>query len=581
MRWYAMGLIALSLAACGSQYKAKRPVLDNWERVSGFGDAEVSRARYSGPPVVAAPVPPIMAFGAQFDLGLHVRSKGASFADHRIGRIDGPDGPLWVALEARASDGEQVLLAGVPDIDTLMPELPLERISTALVVDDRSTAEQVEVTVEYENADGRPVRLVVESDTPWKRARKRSAPTTGISEATLLALVDVTAQQSAFKADLDIGGRDTRLRKAGLVPHQYVGTQAIGGLTAGSFHVKQGREFSFDSTMAAMTVHAKDAPPPEPAPVVEPEEEPDPLQVALAGHREVLQGCYSARAEANPALAGQVLLSFNVTDGTGTDFTVISNTTEDEDLAGCLTERLGEWSFPEGVQGDLGFPFTFVAGKGLLLGGERRAEGSDRTLVRDRPDTEADEALPEGDSVASLDEELPDDALLDDPLEDEGRLKRPAWGPTLAHFSTMHTMPSGNTVEMPWEVSRKGQRVFAMQHSEHRTLTYEYLVRHDALELVRIAVTQFGNAVPATEVTFSPALPDLRRPFDGRQRSRFVVDVNGQQGYAVGTAEAWWTESGTKLEVVPEAPDWAAGRKMVSTMTFGEGEAAVRVQRTE
>lgn len=99
-------------------------------------------------------------------------------------------------------------------------------------------------------------------------------------------------------------------------------------------------------------------------------------------------------------------------------------------------------------------------------------------------------------------------------------------------------------------------------------------------ELDRAEVHQVGVDGPVMAVTFRPALPDLRRPFQGTAESRFVVDVAGQPGHGVGRVRATSGEAVT-VEMIPDEPRWFADRPMRSTVTFAEGGYRVRTVRAE
>ena len=589
MRWSALGLIALTLAGCGSKLKPEGPAIDNWERVRGWSENAPSKARYGGPPLVASPVVPVLAYGAHFDIGLVTRPKSDRWDQIEVGRLATPSGPQWLAIETR-DNNEQILHAKVGQLDALMPELPLQRRSTAIEVQDQSSADTVKFDIQYKNADGDPVAIQVESSPPQAVEAERNVPVPGHSADTLLALVDAGAQENAFSVTMKIGGETQNMEKeGGMVPYQYVASRTHGGLAIGSFTLVPTQVFSFDSTLSEVVVRK----PGDLKRVVQQPAKADPLTAALARQREDFQGCYSASAKKNAGVAGQVLLAFTVDGGKASDLKVVNNSTADQALADCLTQKLAEFSFPADISGPTAYPFLFVAKEGLQL----PVAGSDAPVAPAAP-----APVPEPE-----DEELPDDFAIDAPapapaapaeepavadgeaLDDEsletldsGATRVvPEWAKKIATFRTEHSMPSGNTVDLEWDVSRRGDRVFAVQRTDVRELTYEYLIRHDSLELLRVAVTQYGRATPNTEISFSPALPDLRRPFSGRQQSRFVIDVGGQGNYAVGTAEAWWTDTGVKLKLVPEGPEWAVGRTMTTTIQYGTDKAKVVITRAE
>lgn len=102
-------------------------------------------------------------------------------------------------------------------------------------------------------------------------------------------------------------------------------------------------------------------------------------------------------------------------------------------------------------------------------------------------------------------------------------------------------------------------------------------------ELARAQAWQVGvDAYPVVDVVFSPALPDLRRPFAGTVASRFAVDVAGQAGHGVGEVRARWTGPDTvEVDVVPTAPRWFADRPMRTTIRYDGDAVRTRVERVD
>lgn len=592
MRWSALGLIALTLSGCGSKLKPEGPVIDNWERVRGWAENAPSKARYGGAPLVASPVVPVIAYGAHFDIGLVARPKGDQWDQIEVGRMATPSGPLWLALETQGGSLEQVLLSDQREMDALMPELPLERRRTKFDVEDSSDSDTVQFAIKYQNSKNQPVELQVESAPPTDVQAERNVPIPGHSANSLVALVDAGSHENAFSVTMKIGGQAQNIDKdGGMVPYQYVATRTHGGLAIGSFSLIPTKVFSSDSTLAQVGVRKPGEERVATAPLSA-----DPLTLAFSGKADDLQACYQASAAKNPQLAGQVLLAFTVDSGKADGFKVVNNSTADQALADCLTEKVGSIAFPEEVSGPTAYPFLFAANAGLQLAVGSSASDEAPPAEPELPEEPVSEDLPDDFSLeiaprtrvadsapvdAGGEESLDDEMLLDESLDEAAPRMRPEWAKTLAAFRTEHTMPSGNIVDLEWDVTRSGDRVFAVQRTDLRELTYEYLVRHDSLELLRVSVNQFGRATPNTEIHFSPALPDLRRPFAGRQQSRFVIDVGGQGNFAVGTAEAWWTDTGVTLKLVPEAPNWAAGRTMTTTIQYGTDKASVVVRRSE
>ena len=139
-------------------------------------------------------------------------------------------------------------------------------------------------------------------------------------------------------------------------------------------------------------------------------------------------------------------------------------------------------------------------------------------------------------------------------------------------------MADGRSVRLPWEVQLVDDRLIARQVSPIRTLVYTFrLGAEGQTELIEAHVEQYGREALVTRVVFSPALPDLGRRFTGRSRSRFVVDINGQDGHAVGVVEAWWDEAGPTVAVRPEAPWWTADRPLLARLVHDDGAVSLDV----
>jgi hypothetical protein len=107
------------------------------------------------------------------------------------------------------------------------------------------------------------------------------------------------------------------------------------------------------------------------------------------------------------------------------------------------------------------------------------------------------------------------------------------------------------------------------------TLRYHFV----AGELDRAEVNQAGLEFPVTRVVFQPAIPDLRRRFDGEARSRFVVDIAGQEGHGVGHVVARWEGDDAVLDMIPDGPRWFADRPM-QTRIVAVPDGGVRVTTT-
>jgi hypothetical protein len=114
------------------------------------------------------------------------------------------------------------------------------------------------------------------------------------------------------------------------------------------------------------------------------------------------------------------------------------------------------------------------------------------------------------------------------------------------------------------------------------TLSYAFPERDGSREWVGAQVCQWDQVAPILGVRLDRALPDLRRPFEGRAKSHFVLDVNGQAAHGTGTLEAWWTDDGPVVEMRPSAPWWLVQRPMRTRVTFQEGgDVKVEVSRID
>ncbi len=114
-----------------------------------------------------------------------------------------------------------------------------------------------------------------------------------------------------------------------------------------------------------------------------------------------------------------------------------------------------------------------------------------------------------------------------------------------------------------------------------RTLQYTFQEDGTALELLSMDALQFGRDVPVTHIEIRPALPDMRRKFEGSHSSRFVVDINGQENHAYGRLRAWWDGDVAKVEMVPEEPYWTADRPMITTISYEDGVATTKIERID
>ncbi|MBX2803651.1 MAG: hypothetical protein KTR31_38595 [Myxococcales bacterium] len=133
----------------------------------------------------------------------------------------------------------------------------------------------------------------------------------------------------------------------------------------------------------------------------------------------------------------------------------------------------------------------------------------------------------------------------------------------------------------PWRLREEGATLVAEQDDGFRRLSYTFRVGDDRLELQGMAVHQYGIEAPILTMVLSPALPDVRRRFDGVHTSRFAVDVNDQRGQAVGHIATSWQGDQVQLRVTPEAPQWVADRPLQATIRSDGDQVDVDIRRVD
>ena len=188
-------LSALLLSACGlKRMLPEGPVLKPNQRDAAFGETLASAASYTSLPESDVPVLPFMVFGVAYDLDIVVVTEHPVWDMTEIARIDTPDGPLWLAKDARRSDLEQIIIADIPDLFTWMPEIPVRRVQGTVRVEDRSSESDLDMDIFYTNPDGEPVHISYQGKVPVAEQGKRNGSTMGHSQGTVMAVLDLPVQ---------------------------------------------------------------------------------------------------------------------------------------------------------------------------------------------------------------------------------------------------------------------------------------------------------------------------------------------------------------------------------------------------
>ena len=368
------------------------PVFSEEERAA-FDVREASSASYRDVPRVDYPVLPLMIFGVTYDLDIIVATKHPTWNMHELARIDGPEGPLWLAKDARWSTMSQSIVVDLPDPYAYWPEIPVTRKSFPLRVEDKSRGETLDLRFRYENMDGEAVDIRYRGPIPHTRMKKRNGSTMRHSRDVVMAVLDLPLRDFGKRASVTYDGRRVPMRRlAGLIPFQMALTQTQGGMAVGSF-----------------------------------------------------------------------------------------------------VER-----------------------------------------------------------------------------------------PSESGFSLEYRLPDGSSRTRRWSLSETDDVLSCSETGPMRTLSYRFLNHRGALELYEMVSQQRNDADVTTRIRIRPALPDLRRPFQGLVRARFVVDIHGERGLAHGDLEAYWEDGRAHLRMRPREPWWVADRPMDSTIAFADdGSATIRIERVE
>lgn len=236
----ALSLLPAALVAACANVKRMlpgKPVISG-EELAEFAPAERPGVRYLGPRRVGHPVIPLQAFGLYYGLDLVVVSRHPRWDMHEYARIDTPEGPLWMAKDSDL-DGVQTIVADVPDIETMVAEMPVPRVRGALQVEDRSAGREVDVSLAYTNVDGEPVTLEFRGRVPARPPSKRSGSTMGHSRQAAAVVLDIERQGLAGAVEMTIGGERQGVdRLLGLYPLKFVLLQDQAGLAVTSFRTE-------------------------------------------------------------------------------------------------------------------------------------------------------------------------------------------------------------------------------------------------------------------------------------------------------------------------------------------------------
>ena len=226
--------LSLLLSACGlKRLMPEGPVLRESQRAEQFRPESSSGVVYSGERQTAFPIVPFMAWGVAYDLDLVIVTEHPEWDMTEIARINTPDGPLWMAKDARRSDLEQMLLVDLEDPYSWMPEIPVTRLQRDIRIEERSTETHVDMDVFYTNADDESVHISYQGSQPVSQRGKRNGSTMGHSKASIIAVLDLPAMNLTRHVTARYDGEVQPLKKIlGLVPFAMSLTQTQAGIAS-------------------------------------------------------------------------------------------------------------------------------------------------------------------------------------------------------------------------------------------------------------------------------------------------------------------------------------------------------------
>ncbi|MBT3218790.1 MAG: hypothetical protein HN348_06840 [Proteobacteria bacterium] len=243
-------IFSLFLSACGlKKLMPEGPVLQPWERTLRFAP-QGAKVTYTGEARVSYPVLPLQVWGVSYDLDIVLVSQHPDWNMHEYALLQTPDGPKWIAKDAKEPTLDQSIVANIDDIDQWWPELPVPRKSAPLDVVDRSTEELLDLEFRYENIDGEPVEVTFVSKPPHSMMNKRNGSTMGHSKDRVMAVLDLSHRDFAKKATISINNKKVPMKRLlGLVPFGMILQQTQGGLAIGEYS-QQSHNDSFATTHA-------------------------------------------------------------------------------------------------------------------------------------------------------------------------------------------------------------------------------------------------------------------------------------------------------------------------------------------
>lgn len=203
-----------------------------------FQPASVS---YTQPAPIGPAVIPLQVWGLRYALDVVLETEHPDWIMHEYARIDIPDpttgltSPIWVAKDA-STDFVQTITAGVADIRSWVPEIPVPRNAGAVTVTDLSEGAVADLRFQYTNPRGEAVDAHYRGAIPTQPAKPRNGNTMGHSRPSMAALLDIHLYSPGGDAEVTIGGVPQKIKKLlGLYPMKFLLAQTQGGIAVTDF----------------------------------------------------------------------------------------------------------------------------------------------------------------------------------------------------------------------------------------------------------------------------------------------------------------------------------------------------------
>ena len=142
---------------------------------------------------------------------------------------------------------------------------------------------------------------------------------------------------------------NTGLRKGIGLSNEMATIGELGSAGGGTATITDGPELIISSTVEAAEPELFDA------------KDPAAISKVVRSKFGQLKYCYEKALKSNPSLDGRLEIEFNIRNKNVTSAAVFSNNTGDRMFADCVAKKIKRWKFPEGVEGQVIYPFIFTS----------------------------------------------------------------------------------------------------------------------------------------------------------------------------------------------------------------------------